>query len=39
MSDLESAMIVTIPATAHTAIVSGKNGEVGLGLVEAYRLP
>jgi hypothetical protein len=38
-NDLESALIVTIPATAHTAVVSGKDGGTGVGLVEVYRLP
>jgi plastocyanin len=38
-NDCESAMLVTIPATAHTAIVSGKGGETGVALVEVYRLP
>lgn len=38
-NDVESALIVTIPATAHTAIVSGKIGGTGVGLVEVYRLP
>jgi hypothetical protein len=38
-NDLESAVIATLPATAHTAIVAGKNGGTGVGLVEVYRLP
>ncbi|MDQ3198364.1 MAG: plastocyanin/azurin family copper-binding protein [Verrucomicrobiota bacterium] len=38
-NDLEAAMIVTVPATAHTAIVTGKNGGTGVGLIEVYRLP
>lgn len=38
-NDLESAMIVSLPAAPHTAIVSGKNGGTGVGLVEVYRLP
>ena len=38
-NDLESAMVVTLPATAHTAIVAGKDGGMGVALVEAYRLP
>jgi plastocyanin len=38
-NDLESAMVVTLPATAHTAIVAGKDGGTGVALVEAYRLP
>ena len=38
-NDLESAMVVTIPTGAYTAIVMGKNGGTGVGLVELYRLP
>ncbi len=37
--DLESAMIVTLPTGAYTAIVAGKNGGTGVALVELYRLP
>ena len=38
--DLESAIVATLPAdgAAYTAIVSGKNGGTGVGLVEAYDL-
>ncbi|MGZ5552767.1 MAG: hypothetical protein ACXWHF_03925, partial [Chthoniobacterales bacterium] len=35
----ESAMYVTLAAGPHTAIVSGKNGGTGIGLVEAYTVP
>ena len=38
-NDLESALIVSLPAASYTAIVSGKNGGTGVGLVEVYRLP
>ena len=38
-NDLESAIIATLPATPHTAIVAGKDGGTGVGLVEVYRLP
>jgi len=38
-NDLESAMIVTLPTDAFTAIVAGKDGAVGVGLVEVYRIP
>ncbi len=38
-NNLEPAMIVTLPAGTFTAIVAGKNGENGVGLVEVYRLP
>lgn len=34
MNDLESAIVATLPATPHTAIVRGKNGSIGVGLVE-----
>jgi sugar lactone lactonase YvrE len=37
-NDLESAILVTLPAGNYTAIVSGKNGGTGVGLVEAYNL-
>ena len=37
---LESAMVATLSATAHTAIVSASNeGRGGVVLVEVYRLP
>ena len=38
-NDLESAMIVTLPTDAFTAIVAGKDGATGVGLVEVYRIP
>ena len=38
-NDLESAMIVTVPTAAYTAIVAGKNALTGVALVEIYRLP
>jgi hypothetical protein len=38
-NDLETAILVTIPATAHTVVVSGKDGGIGVALVEVYRLP
>jgi hypothetical protein len=37
-SDLESAIVATLPAGAYTAIVQGKDGATGVGLVEAYDL-
>jgi hypothetical protein len=36
--DLKAAIIMTLPAGAYTAIVSGKNGGTGVGLVEVYNL-
>jgi uncharacterized delta-60 repeat protein len=37
-SDLESAILATLDPGAYTAIVSGKNGGTGVGLVEVYDL-
>ncbi len=37
-NDLESAIVVTLDPGAYTAIVSGKNGTTGVGLVEVYDL-
>src|SRR5204862_4479381 len=37
-SDLESAILVTLPPGAYTAILAGKNGATGVGLVEVYDL-
>lgn len=36
--DLESAIIVSLPAGAYTAIVAGKDGVTGVGLVEVYKI-
>lgn len=38
-NDLESAIVATLSPAAYTAIVSGKGGTTGVGLVEVYRLP
>ena len=38
-NSVESAMIVTVPTAAYTAVVAGKNGHTGVALVEIYRLP
>ncbi len=35
-NDLESAIVTTLDPGSYTAIVSGKNGTVGVGLVEGY---
>ena len=32
----ESALTITLPPGAYTAVVSGKNGATGVGLVEIY---
>ena len=37
-NDLESAIVVSLPAGPYTAILAGKNGGVGVALVEAYAL-
>ena len=37
-NDLESAIVIVLPPGPHTAIVSGRNGGVGVGLVEVYSL-
>ena len=37
-NDLESAIVATLPPGAYTAIVRGKDGGTGVGLVEAYDL-
>ena len=36
--DFESALIATLPPGAYTAIVGGRNGSTGMGLVEVYDL-
>jgi hypothetical protein len=37
-SDLESAIVTTLPPAGYTAIVAGKNGGTGVALVEVYHL-
>jgi phospholipase/lecithinase/hemolysin len=37
-NDLESAIIATLPPGAYTAVVAGKNGGIGIGLVDVYQL-
>lgn len=39
-NDLESAIVATLPAngSAYTAVLAGKNGGTGIGLVEVYDL-
>jgi len=37
-NDLESAIIATLPPGAYSAVVSGKNGGIGIGLVDVYEL-
>lgn len=38
-NDLEAAFVSVFPPGQYTAIVSGKDGGAGVGLVEIYRLP
>lgn len=35
--DRESAVLLTAPAGAYTAIITGKNGETGIAVVETYQ--
>jgi WD40 repeat protein len=37
-NDLESALVIMLSPGSYTAIVAGKNGGTGVGLVEAYNL-
>ena len=37
-NDLESAIIATLAPGAYTALVTGKNGGTGIGLVDVYQL-
>jgi phospholipase/lecithinase/hemolysin len=37
-NDLESAIIATLPPGSYTAVVTGKNGGTGIGLVDVYQL-
>ena len=38
-NDQESAIVATLSPALYTAIVRGKNGTVGVGLVEVFALP
>ena len=38
IDDLESAIVITLPAGNYTAILSGKTGAAGVALIEAYNL-
>jgi len=38
-NDRESAIVATLTPAPYTAILAGKNGGVGVGLVEVYQLP
>ena len=37
-NDLESAIVTTLSPGSYTAILSGKNGGTGVGLVEVYKV-
>jgi hypothetical protein len=37
-NDLESAIVATLPPGSYTAVLRGKNGTAGIGLVELYDL-
>ncbi len=37
-NDLESAILATLPNGNYTAIVSGRNGATGVGLLEVYKV-
>ena len=37
-NDLESAIIATLASGSYTAVVTGKNGGTGIGLVDVYQL-
>jgi len=37
-ADVESAILAQLAAGSYTAIVAGKNGATGVGLVEVYAL-
>ncbi len=37
-NDLEASLLAIVPPGSYTAIVAGKNGGVGVGLVEVYDL-
>jgi hypothetical protein len=38
-NDLEAAYVAWFPPGSYTAILTGKNGGTGVGLVEVYKLP
>jgi len=37
-NDLESAIVATLPPGSYSAVVTGKNGGTGVGLVDVYEL-
>ena len=38
-NDLEAAILATLPPGSYTAIAAGKDGSMGVGLIEVYNLP
>jgi hypothetical protein len=38
-NDLEAALVITVPKGRYTAILRGKDGATGVGLVEVYNVP
>jgi len=38
-NDLEAAILATLRPGSYTAIIAGKNGSMGVGLIEVYNLP
>ena len=38
-NSLESAILVTVPPGAYTALVSGANGGTGVAIVEVFAVP
>ncbi len=38
-NDLESAILMSLPPSSYTAVVSGSEDSTGVALVEVYRLP
>jgi hypothetical protein len=38
-NDLDAAILADLPSGAYTAIVAGKGGAAGVGLIEVYNLP
>jgi hypothetical protein len=36
VSPLESAILISLPPGAYTAVVSGANGGTGVGIIEVY---
>ena len=37
--DREAALLTNLTAGAYTAILRGKDGSIGIGLIEVYNLP